>query len=198
VKCSNRGCTENLERKDVNKHVLEDCRFREIPCDYCKQVFSANRISEHVLSCPQKMIDCPQGCGFRAQIRNMNGHVKNDCDFTEVACYLHDYGCKKKMKRLKVEEHCQESQGMHLRIMVGEITGLKNENTELRYKFEDQEEHVKDLEGEIEGLGGELDEARRERDSCSGKCDEHEREIEVLKNEIVELKGRVGEVEGRF
>ena len=51
ITCPNEKCGKKLPKKDLEKHIKNECKYALIQCKYCKFLFPKNKINEHENIC---------------------------------------------------------------------------------------------------------------------------------------------------
>ena len=114
VKCPQ--CSNNVLRKDLEKHSSSECPFRESTCPYCgkKDAYSKVISFGHMAECPGYPMDCPNKCGTKAIKRSTVLAHRKTCPLEEIECPLKEAGCSDKTLRKDLEAHVNSKQGAHL------------------------------------------------------------------------------------
>ncbi|CAH1256606.1 TRAF6 [Branchiostoma lanceolatum] len=156
VKCSNKGCKEKMELRELDAH-LRDCKFAFVRCPLeCGDTFWRKDIPEHMENdCPRRLVKCHhcfkevpfdqqeihleqcpnvvRPCEFcQQQLTNeqMMRHVANECARAPVLCIFSTVGCNvEKMERRNLAEHLQEFTQVHLRLLLNVLRALKDVRT---------------------------------------------------------------------
>jgi len=114
--CCPLECGINLARRDTGSHCKDNCKFREVECQYCKSQMQwstcvvhektccpngcderteTQTVEEHLKVCLLQPIPCVLFCTTSSILRkNLSDHVKYDCPEREVQCEF----CQKNMK----------------------------------------------------------------------------------------------------
>ena len=127
LSCTN-GCGENIERKQLQHHLENNCPKRLIKCQYCNEedIYQLVITGEHLKVCPQYLIQCTnEGCGQKFPGSQMTAH-KESCPKEMISCEYSTIGCVEKMKREQQKEHNEQSMNEHLQMAVKEIVDLKS------------------------------------------------------------------------
>lgn len=131
VKCpfDARGCTAELRRELAEKHVTDECRYREyycpdkdctkklsskptddvcrhheIECAKCNAKIEASESERHLLVCPQSKTRC-QGCWELVIRSQLTTHQDVECSGVEIGCPYQDLGCPVRVLRGQVRMH---------------------------------------------------------------------------------------------
>ena len=138
LSCTN-GCGENIERKQLQYHLENDCPIRLIKCQYCNEENIYQVITgDHLKECPQYPIQCiNEGCGQKVLRSEIKPH-KRSCPKEIISCEYSTIGCVKRMKREEQEKHNKQSMDEHLQMAVKEIADLKSQHIQFS-GFSDRE-----------------------------------------------------------
>ena len=117
-------------RKDLDKHLENDCPNRDLECKYCGEKGTyANMIQVHENTCEMKIVSCPNAdCTKTIQRRNAKRHI-DECDYSEIPCKYQRIGCDVKMMRKDMPAH-EEEDKLHLRMALDEVTSMKQQREE--------------------------------------------------------------------
>ena len=151
IKCNFKGCNKEIMREELESHKLK-CEFREEKCHECNNLFPHKDIMEHLKICPKIKMKCIQGCGITIERDQMENHIKNYCDLTEINCKFKDFGCQDKFKKgefnLKMEKDCPK----HLNLIADSLLDIKNNLNINNMKFKDLEMELEKKEKKIQEL----------------------------------------------
>ena len=107
---------KHIMRKDLNKHLKEDCPNRESSCEHCGEKGTHTSITLiHDLMCPQKPVSCPIGCSITTQRKRVREHITTECELAVIACKYKRLGCDRELKRKDMAAH-EEDDKLHLRM----------------------------------------------------------------------------------
>ncbi|XP_015750498.1 PREDICTED: TNF receptor-associated factor 6-like [Acropora digitifera] len=137
-----KNCGNKFQRKDLKKHLEDDCPNRTIPCTFCTEEVLRNRMENHSHVCPQYPLSCEK-CGKENIPRNeMQGHNEKECPRAELKCPFSVVGCPFEGPRSAVNEHVKEE-------MVSHLTDFTKEFEALRIEFNRQETRAFEFEGRV-------------------------------------------------
>jgi hypothetical protein len=121
-------------KKDLDKHLKNDCPNRDHKCEYCGEEGMYATITEaHDKICKMKPVPCPNNkCGMEIQRQQINEHVSK-CPHTVIPCKYKDIGCDTKMKRQDMVSHEQDDK-LHLHMALVTVATLKEESMTLKNK----------------------------------------------------------------
>ena len=126
--CPNRcNAFQYFTRKDLDNHLKDKCPNRSYTCEDCKLEGTYEFITgEHDEVCPEKIIDCPnEDCGKEMERREIDKHVRDDCDYTKIPCKYKAIGCDKKLIRMDMAEHEEDSK-LHLDLAINMTAVMSN------------------------------------------------------------------------
>ncbi|KAK2569287.1 TNF receptor-associated factor 6 [Acropora cervicornis] len=91
-----KNCGREFQRKDLKKHLEDDCPNRTIPCTFCAEEVLWNSMENHFQDCPQYPLSCEK-CGKENIPRNegprpaVNEHVKEKM-FSHLTDLIKEFG----------------------------------------------------------------------------------------------------------
>ena len=114
-------------RKDLDKHLEEDCPNRDYSCEHCGEKGTYASIQVHDETCIDKEVRYPKdGCNEMIQRQSIPYHIATDCQHTVISCKYVNIGCKKQLKRKDMAAHEQDSD-VHLIVALDTINTLQNQ-----------------------------------------------------------------------
>ncbi|TRZ00845.1 hypothetical protein DNTS_014115 [Danionella cerebrum] len=132
VRCSNIGCNNKMELRQLEKH-LSQCKFSTAHCPQCLESVLKSHLDEHKSQfCSQRLMTCPacagtficpfantrcEYCEMELIREQLSLHCDTDCLKAPVACTFSTFGCREKMARNELAQHMQEFTQMHMRYM---------------------------------------------------------------------------------
>ena len=113
-------------RKDLEKHLRNDCRNRAHRCEYCGEKGTHATITEvHDETCDMKIVPCPiAGCDKNMQRQEIEEHVYTECPHTLIPCKYKGIGCDTELKRGDMAAHEQDDKP-HLHMALETVTTLQ-------------------------------------------------------------------------
>ena len=151
--CSN-NCGENLQRRELDRHLKQVCPRRQFTCPFCKTCGEHRNITgDHITTCPDYILECPNaGCDERIKRCQMVQH-RNECPKEIVPCHHSSIGCNIMIKREELLSHDQECMSFCLQRAVEDIHRLKcdleSAKQEIHELRRDKEHMSIDLKQEI-------------------------------------------------
>jgi TNF receptor-associated factor 4 len=120
-KCDKDNKAVQLLRKDLEKHMNEECPRRQYECPHCQEAGEyQERTTEHLDECPMVEVPCPKRrCKIQLVRRDLLKHRK-ECLFEKVPCKFSIIGCIEEVERKNLEEHERDSQH-HLQLAVDTV-----------------------------------------------------------------------------
>ena len=110
VKCKNSKCETVIFRENIRTHE-QNCEFRKVSCQYCREEVPFNTLILHVDQFCQKIkIFCSNLCGLEIERGELKTHSELTCDNSIVKCPLMSYGCEVEMLRKDVQIHKSDLQ----------------------------------------------------------------------------------------
>ena len=161
IKCPNKGCELILLKKDLNSHLVRclfDETFIKISCNFCKKEIKKNEIENHIINCPEVIINCEKNCGNKIKRKDLEYH-KTKCPEIILKCKYWDYGCKKLIKRKYMNDHEKLELNNHYNLIKNRLNSVQNINekkeefnymlniiNELKVKIKEKEKTLKEKE----------------------------------------------------
>ncbi|XP_015776359.1 PREDICTED: TNF receptor-associated factor 6-like [Acropora digitifera] len=88
-----KNCCKEFQRRDLKKHLKNDCPNRTIPCTFCAEEVLWNSMENHFQDCPQYPLSCEK-CGKENIPRNeMQDHNEKECPTADNECPFNVVGC---------------------------------------------------------------------------------------------------------
>ena len=112
-------------RKDLGKHLNNDCPNRDHECEYCgEKGLYAHMTQVHENTCEMKIVPCPNAdCTKTIQRRNAKRHI-DECDYSEIPCKYQRLGCGVKIMRKDMTVHEKDDQ-LHLHIAFDKVINME-------------------------------------------------------------------------
>ena len=112
-------------RKDLGKHLENDCPNRDHECEYCGEKGTYARITQvHDEICKQKILPCPNKCTKTMPRQDIEKHVELECKYTVIACKFKIIGCMTLIKRGDMAAH-KKNDGLHLSKALNAVTEIQ-------------------------------------------------------------------------
>ena len=111
VWCTNSGCREQMERKNLETHCQEQCLYRSYECEHCGHSSTYGAIvgtveaDSHYSECPEYPLDCPNSCGMSGIRRKAMADHHSSCPLEPLDCPFKEAGCDEKIRRSDMENH---------------------------------------------------------------------------------------------
>ncbi|KAI6647361.1 TNF receptor-associated factor 4-like [Oopsacas minuta] len=118
------SCGVVLKRMDMEIHITQECKQREIECEYCKEYIKDIETCFHILQCNSYPIQCENGCGEEMQRQHMQFHKDDLCPYTLIYCDYHKYGCCANIERNNIDTHNNDNRFQHMELFMQ--TGINN------------------------------------------------------------------------
>ena len=112
-------------RKDLDKHLENDCPNRDHECEYCGEEGTYAHITQvHDKICELKILPCPNKCTKTMPRQDIEKHVHSECEDAVIACDYRIIGCDTKLKRKDMAAHEQED-NFHLNMAIRAVQTLQ-------------------------------------------------------------------------
>lgn len=139
-------------RKDLGRHLKEDCPYRDYECEHCGGKSTHADIMAHVDVCLKRIIPCPSaGCTERMAREAIQKHVQTECEHTVVACKYRSSGCKQEGKRGEMGAHELDDK-LHLHMSLDAIVALQDRATGQEDSATRLQDTVARLQNTVAGL----------------------------------------------
>ena len=127
------GNINSVMRKDLDRHLAEDCPNRDYECQYCGEKGTYATIQVHDKTCERKVLPCTNtDCRQTMQRQQLYQHVQFECDFTAVKCKYSNIGCDVELNRKVMSTHEQDDT-LHLHMAIDRVTLLNDKYKVLSY-----------------------------------------------------------------
>ena len=124
VKCNNVHCNVKVERRQLAKHMQNECPQRMYKCPHCSIKDTYVQVTTtHFTVCEEMPLLCPAGCSGRLLRRNMAQHLSVECPEEFVPCTFAIAGCEETVKRGDLQKHLQDKD-KHLDMVLSSYASL--------------------------------------------------------------------------
>lgn len=129
-------CGDKFINSKLKSHE-ENCSKRPIVCEFCG-VFIEHyeNYKNHLQSFCDKNITKCKYCLAELPYKDINEHCTSSCSNPEVQCKYFEFGCKKKLHKLDLEEHLLNDNFFHQKLIINNMVELRNQVLELENKIE--------------------------------------------------------------
>ncbi|KAE8606314.1 hypothetical protein XENTR_v10010674 [Xenopus tropicalis] len=154
VKCPSQGCTETMELRHLERHLVR-CDFAGVECSQCQSSFPKYSLQKHKFEeCPRRQIFC-ENCAVAMALEDklnhdqtcplayvtceycqtnlireqMPAHYSMDCTMAPIPCMYYEFGCTEKMQRNDLARHLQEFTQAHMRMMAQTLRSFSSSVT---------------------------------------------------------------------
>ena len=176
--CKSHGEPRFIQRKDIDKHMAEECPNRDYKCETCGERGTFHYITQvHYGVCGLQIISCPKvGCTDTMQRRHVKEHIATECDYTVITCKFKRLGCETELKRKDMTAH-EEDDKLHLHMAI-------NMTAKLEKKLENTKEKTARLQKDLEDMTAKLEDTK-------DKTAELEKELEHMQDKTAKLKTKI-------
>ncbi|XP_064398220.1 TNF receptor-associated factor 5-like [Halichondria panicea] len=124
-----------LFRKDLQKHLDNECPRRQYSCPHCQETGEYQDITgKHIKICPKMIIECSNAPHCKTKFPRETKHTHlSTCQYQEVACKYSEFGCETIPFRKDLQNH-ENDDNAHLRIAMTTVLSLRKQcmlNTQL-------------------------------------------------------------------
>ena len=114
-------------RKDLDKHLKEDCPSRDYSFQHCGEKGTYASIQVHVKTCKKKEVTCPKdGCTVKMRRQGIPYHIVTECQHAIISCKYVSIGCETVLKRKNMAAHEQDDT-VHLHLALDTVRTLQNQ-----------------------------------------------------------------------
>jgi hypothetical protein len=145
VICGNLGCDQKILKEGLEDH-MKICDYRTINCPDCNINIPFILQSNHTKECLKYKIKCPGNCGEFVQRQNIDKHLKQECNNTNVDCQYNKYGCDTIVRRKDLNEHYRTASESHNLLVLKFLDDFQKKNKE---RVEKLQITIDELSGKI-------------------------------------------------
>ena len=185
ISCT-KGCGADLQRRLLETHLLDDCPWREVKCEFCEVIVTVAELESHQESCPDYPVGCPHGCELTVPRKKVEEH-STVCPDLLVPCPFAGAGCNQRVKNKDLDDHVQATVVEHLSL-------ISAQNISLRDDQETLQQEQRKLQGELLQVSAENSSLREElmilkRDYAAVKLEnwDNQYELRSMKEKFGEL-----------
>ncbi|XP_015777915.1 PREDICTED: TNF receptor-associated factor 6-like isoform X11 [Acropora digitifera] len=187
-----KNCGMEFQRKDLKKHLEDDCPNRTIPCTVCAEEVLWNSMENHFQDCPQYPLSCEK-CGKENIPRNeMQDHNEKECPTAELKCPFNVVGSPFEGARPAVNEHVKEKMLSHLMDLTKEFGQLRFEQPGLQATKSRSRRTRGGVEAQEQASEGVL------FNNLAALCQRQQTEIDGLRDLVNEMTGTLERLERRL
>lgn len=136
-------CGEFYLRMNTELHN-KSCTRRILTCSYCQEPnLRLHQYDEHLKTCPEFEIVCPNVCGDTVKNKNLQRHFDQDCSEVEIVCPYFEAGleCTEKFNRGFTAAHHEMEEIKHLKLLTENLMKInsKSQNLDLAEDFDPED-----------------------------------------------------------
>ncbi|XP_078685288.1 TNF receptor-associated factor 2-like [Branchiostoma floridae x Branchiostoma belcheri] len=203
IACIHQDCGERIPRRDLSKHLTDNCAFRSAACQWCKEPHPFKDIAKHQESCPVAPARC-KWCGkkglTRAQLQDHQHPQTGDCPNMKLPCHFEPVGCQEKLERKQQGDHQKKTITAHLNMVLAMILqlatnleGLRDQDVESRENMRTAiprlDKNIKDQGSKIAQLEQKVSAHQTEGATASGSGSS-----KALENRVEQIRAKVEDV----
>lgn len=144
VPCS--FCSAKVQRSVLMEHQTEECLKRPITCEHCSATVPFEAMELHWDTCGSFPTRCPNNCGARTKVKDLEHHVNQVCPLSVVDCDFSFAGCRSKQQRRELPEHLAASVSTHLSLLAAHSAAAEAKVVQLREEIEKRDKRLEELE----------------------------------------------------
>ncbi|CDQ57602.1 unnamed protein product [Oncorhynchus mykiss] len=199
LQCSNAGCSEFLQRKDLQEHLRISCSYRMERCHYCTHSYTCCQLEEHErYTCPEVEIKCPNKCSQMIKRCMLEEHA-DQCPEVKTDCVYKKYGCSVRERRAQVKVHEETALNHHILLVLGSNTKLETQmeilqqEVLLRHKeLQERSRQVSGLEEGVRPLAQQVSRCDNTLSAVQGSLEDQRDHISSVQLQLEELSSVFG------
>ena len=123
--CPNK-CGNSLARKDMREHLMKQCDYRKVRCQYCNHEDTYLAVTNnHYKVCINYPLRCPYSCGAKGIRRADMPKHEQACPLRAIDCPFVKAGCNIKPHQKDLGEHLATNSSVHIEMMIKTIDVLQ-------------------------------------------------------------------------
>ena len=197
VPCPNKGCEEEIFRRDIISHRVGECPFRMLECEFCKNYKGTytDLTNSHYVTCPSYPVNCPNECGAYIARFLIPDHLEK-CPNQLIDCDFKPFGCEFRRKRDAINGHLEVYTNYHLRLLCKAVSAnaakletvdeLEKQVATLQEENKKAREENSDLVNEINQLKSDVANMQKQKESL-------DQQLQTMKNQEDELEKKMNE-----
>lgn len=133
-----RECGLMIRKNEFDKHVKQECGWREVSCTHCKAKGTHHFITgQHTHACPEVFVNCDNtGCDKSVRRKHLQEH-QSTCPKQVLSCLFTSVGCTTRVAREKMAEHNESFMASHLEKMVSKVKSVCEETERVRMEVDE-------------------------------------------------------------
>ncbi|KAL1006163.1 hypothetical protein UPYG_G00068710 [Umbra pygmaea] len=198
LQCSNAGCSEVMQRKDIQEHLRISCSYRWEPCHYCTDSYIFCELEDHERhTCPEVEIQCPNKCSQMIKRRMLKDHADR-CPEVETDCVFKKYGCGVREKRAHVLVHEENALKHHILLVLGSNTKLETQMEVLQQEVLLRHQELQDRSLQVNALEKEVRPLAEQVSHCDNTLSAVQRSLEEQRDHISNVRQQLEELSSVF
>jgi len=129
VECTNAGCRTPVRRKNLGKHMSQECQHRLLSCVFCTESYVYKEKEKHLAICTSLHVECVNGCPTKYIKRDQMALHQQYCPMATLPCRYEDVGCLFKGTKQMRDVHEVTSVQDHLSLAMEQLK-IQSEKTE--------------------------------------------------------------------
>ncbi|XP_029480909.1 TNF receptor-associated factor 5-like isoform X1 [Oncorhynchus nerka] len=198
LQCSNAGCSETMQRKDLQEHLRISCSYRMEPCHYCKHPYTCCQLEDHERhSCPEVEIKCPNKCSQMIKRCMLEDHA-DQCPEVQTDCVFKKYGCFVRERRAQVQVHEETALNDHILLVLGSNTKLETQMAILQQEVLLRHKELQERSRQVSGLEKEVHPLAQQVSRCDNTLSAVQRSLEEQRDHISSVQLQLEELSSVF
>ncbi|XP_065896824.1 TNF receptor-associated factor 3-like [Dysidea avara] len=145
-------CKEKVLRGNLQEHYRNNCPLtpQMSTCQYCSLRKEKGFIQgAHVEQCLKAPLACPNNCEIDSVTREeMSNHLE-ECPLQLIPCEYQNVGCKVKVYRKDMSQHCEDYTTQHLHLVTASVVSTEGEVTDTKRQITDTTNQLVSAQGVV-------------------------------------------------
>lgn len=202
-----KGCIERIQKAGK-------------PCPLCQcqsfKIFPQKKVERTILGLEVSCINKNQGCEWKGELRNLEGHInqtgpskEDECKYHKVPCSLScgEYHERRLIQQHETENCSKRSTEQQLQVILKKVSNVRDAMTALQGRVQQNEESIQQQTQEIATTNQKIN-ANAKAEELERKLEDVERRLEEAQQQITaakqvnaktkeELEGKSVELQGK-
>ncbi|XP_032238393.2 TNF receptor-associated factor 6 [Nematostella vectensis] len=196
VTCSNPMCSAQLPRMDVDEHLLVECDWRLIVCEYCGDESPYCLQKDHSNQCDKFPVLCPNDCGTQITREKLRDHQSEECQFAVVPCAFRDFGCEVEIQNRLMDQHLDTNIQSHLNMTCNQLLLSRDVCASLQTELTATKENLSSAKQQVAALTKESQILLKEKLEMTKHMKELTKKMDVLESRVRQNSAKVTTVRG--
>ena len=185
IRCEILCCDDTMLRKDLTFHLMNDCQYREVNCEFCNPIMQAGELKKHLSKCLKYPCNC-KNCNsmfVREQMLLHNDPIVGTCKEISGPCPFVAIGCSENsnLNSKNRQEHMKDNLVLHMnQVLAHNISQIEKRN--------DEKDKFKAFGQRIEKVEKDIFEQIDKNACCCTMLEDLKNSVQDLKREMISIK----------